>query len=191
MTSQPSPLGGPPPAPDAHRAESGEAGAAPTKFPKVVVMGVSGSGKSTIGQLLAERAGVPFLDSDDLHPQANKEKMAAGEPLDDLDRKPWLELVAEFLRDSEVGMVAACSALKHSYRDALRIGDPDLVFVQLTGVRELITQRQHDRKNHFMPPALMQSQFDVLEPLRDDERGFPVDVAGDPDDVVDEILRRL
>lgn len=191
MTYQPSALGGPPPAPDAARATSGESGDIETAFPKVVVMGVSGAGKSTIGELLAARANVPFLDSDDLHPQSNKDKMAQGIPLSDFDRRPWLDLVAEFLRDSQTGMVAACSALKHNYRDALRIGSPDLVFVELTGVREVITERQKDRKNHFMPPALMESQFEILEDLRDDERGFTIDVAGDADAVVTSILERL
>jgi len=160
-------------------------------MPKVVVMGVSGSGKSTIGQLLAERSGAVFLDSDDLHPEQSRAKMAAGIPLNDADRAPWLDLVARFIEENDGPIVAACSALKHTYRDMLRLPTPDLVFVELGGVRALIRSRQADRRNHFMPPALMESQFDILEPLREDERGFEVDVGGDPGDVVTGILDRL
>jgi gluconokinase len=160
-------------------------------FPKVVVMGVSGAGKSTIGHLLAERAGVPFIDADDLHPDTNVAKMAAGRPLDDSDRKPWLELVGQYVSDADGGIVAACSSLKRSYRDLLRLHNPGLLFVHLTGVRALIKERQGDRKNHFMPPALMESQFASIEPLEDDERGFDVDVSASPDDVVTRIQQKL
>ncbi|NIJ05911.1 gluconokinase [Frigoribacterium faeni] len=164
----------------------------PAPIPPVVVMGVSGSGKSTVGELLARTARVPFVDADDLHPQANRDKMAAGHALDDADRAPWLEIVARRIGDAGAdGVVVACSALKRSYRDVLRGGDPRLQFVHLTGVRELVAERQRARKGHFMPPGLMESQFATLEPLGDDEPGFDLDVSAGPDEIVEEAMGRL
>lgn len=156
-----------------------------TPSPLVVVMGVSGSGKSVVGAALAQRLGVPFEDGDDLHPAANIAKMMAGHPLDDDDRRPWLVAIGAWLADhAEDGGLVSCSALKRSYRDLIRSEAPDVVFVHLVGDRELIRRRQASRPGHFMPAALMDSQFRTLEPLEPDERGFTVDIAARIDDVV-------
>ncbi len=152
-----------------------------------VVMGVSGSGKTTVGRALAERLGVPFEDGDDLHPRANVEKMQRGEPLDDDDRRPWLDLVGEWLAaHSADGGFIACSALKRSYRDQLRSHAPDVEFVFLHGDRETITGRQAARPQHFMPTSLLDSQFDTLEPLTDDERHVVLDVGRSVEEMVDD-----
>ncbi|SIS18711.1 gluconokinase [Williamsia sterculiae] len=152
-------------------------------------MGVSGSGKSVVGAALAQRLRVPFADADDLHPQANIDKMAAGVPLDDADRTPWLETIAGWLREHRTtGGVVACSALKRSYRDVLRSGvdaDTGVQFLYLSGSRELIAARQASRPGHFMPAALLDSQFDTLEPLGDAEAGVTVDVSLPINDIVD------
>jgi gluconokinase len=157
----------------------------------VVVMGVSGSGKSTVGAALAQRLGVPFADADDLHPEANIAKMAAGHPLDDEDRRPWLERIGRWLAEHADGGVVSCSALKHAYRDQLREHRPDTTFVHLAGSREVIARRQASRPGHFMPASLLDSQFATLEPLGDDERGFVVDVDQSVDAQVDEIAKTL
>jgi carbohydrate kinase (thermoresistant glucokinase family) len=153
----------------------------------VVVSGVSGSGKSTVGELLARRLEVPFCDGDDLHPQSNVEKMHAGIPLDDDDRRPWLLRVGAWLSEHPSGAVVACSALKRSYRDLIRAGSPRAWVVQLVGDPELIRTRQAARTGHFMPPSLLPSQFATLEPLEADEAGLTVDVAPP----VEEVVRRI
>lgn len=154
----------------------------------VVVMGVSGSGKSTVGAALAGRMGVPFEDADDLHPSANVAKMARGEPLDDDDRWPWLELIGRWLVNHADGGVIACSALKRKYRDQLRRHSDNVEFLLLEGSREVIEQRQAARPGHFMPASLMTSQFAALEPLASDESGVVVDVDQSVDAVVDGYL---
>jgi carbohydrate kinase (thermoresistant glucokinase family) len=148
-------------------------------------MGVSGSGKSTVGAALAQRLRVPFVDADTLHPRANIAKMAAGEPLDDDDRHPWLEKVGEWLAGHRDGGVVSCSALKRKYRDRLRTRCPRVEFLHLTGSPELIGGRLAARSGHFMPATLLRSQFDALEPLGTDEAGATVDVGRDIDAIVD------
>jgi gluconokinase len=153
-------------------------------MPLVVVMGVSGSGKSTVGAALAQRLGVPFADADDLHPASNVAKMAAGEPLDDHDRYPWLEAVGAWLADHADGGVMSCSALKRRYRDQLRHHARGLEFLLLEGSREVIEQRLVVRPGHFMPASLLTSQLATLEPLEPDEAGVVVDVDQSVDAVV-------
>lgn len=159
--------------------------------PRVVVCGVSGSGKSTVGELLADRLDVPFCDGDDLHPDANRRKMRAGIPLDDDDRRPWLADVGRWLAEHEDGGVVACSALKRSYRDLIRSTCPDVWFAQLVGDEDVIIQRQRSRKQHFMPPSLMPSQFEAFEELEEDEPGAAVDVGPSPEELVADLVRRL
>lgn len=152
----------------------------------IVVMGVSGSGKSTVGKDVAHALGVDFVDGDTLHPSANKEKMAAGHPLNDEDRLPWLKAVGGVLAEAdEVGrtVVVACSALKRSYRDLLRASAADAVFVQLDGSREVLAARLAPRKHEYMPAKLLDSQLATLEPLQPDEVGFVIDIDGSPADV--------
>ncbi|OBA78315.1 gluconate kinase [Mycobacterium sp. 1164966.3] len=155
-----------------------------------VVMGVSGSGKSTVGAALAQRLRVPFVDADSLHPQANIAKMTAGQPLDDDDRYPWLERVGDWLADHTDGGVASCSALKRKYRDQLRQHRPGTEFLHLSGSPELIQHRLASRPDHFMPAALLRSQFDDLEPLDDDEAGITIDADQDVQSIVDAWVRR-
>jgi len=153
----------------------------------VVVMGVSGSGKSTVGAALAKRLGVPFLDADALHPPANVAKMTAGEPLDDDDRYPWLDRVGEWLAGHPAGVVS-CSALRRSYRDRLRAHCPRVEFLHLDGSAETIARRLVARPGHFMPATLLRSQFETLEPLGADEPGVTVDVGHSVDGIVDIFL---
>ena len=158
----------------------------------IIVMGVSGSGKSTIGLLLAKRLNAAFYDGDRLHPDSNIAKMAAGVPLTDEERLPWLHAVGEHLADAHstgVGGIIACSALKRAYRNLLREHAPDLFVVFLDGPRELIAERIAARTHDFMPASLLDSQFASLEPLEPDERGTRIDVSHAPDHIVDEIMR--
>src|SRR5919197_4974864 len=152
----------------------------------IVVMGVSGSGKSTVGAALAQRLRVPFGDADDFHPATNIAKMTAGQRLDDDDRYPWLEAIGEWLDlHCGDGGVMSCSALKRKYRDQLRRHCRDVEFLHLTGTPEVIAKRQASRPGHFMPASLLASQFATLEPLAPDERGLAIDVDQDIDSIVD------
>jgi gluconokinase len=154
----------------------------------IVVMGVSGSGKSTVGASLAQRLRLPYLDADTLHPPANIAKMAAGQPLSDEDRYPWLQQVGRWLAAHDDGAVVSCSALKRKYRDQLRAHCPAVQFLHLSGSAELIGRRLTARSDHFMPSTLLQSQIDALEPLGADEQGVVVDVSGDAQTIVDRFL---
>lgn len=154
-------------------------------------MGVSGSGKSTVGAALAGGLGVPFADADDFHPPANVAKMTAGQALDDDDRYPWLEAVGGWLAAHARGGVMGCSALRRKYRDQLRRHAPGLRFVHLEGSRDVIARRQADRVGHFMPASLLASQFATLEPLQPGEPGITVDVGQGVDAIVQELRRRL
>jgi gluconokinase len=150
----------------------------------LVVMGVSGSGKSTVGAALAQRLRVPYADADDLHPPANIAKMSAGHALDDDDRYPWLEAVGAWLAEHPDGGVMSCSALKRKYRDQLRHHAPHLRFLLLEGSMEVIARRQASRPGHFMPASLLQSQFATLEALQPDEDGVVIDVDQSVDAIV-------
>jgi gluconokinase len=160
----------------------------------VVVMGVSGCGKTTVAQGISERTGLPYGEADRFHPPENIAKMESGTPLTDEDRWPWLrELASWMAAQSAQGFstVIACSALRRSYRDVLRNGPPGLQFVHLHGDPELIRTRMSSRSGHFMPASLLQSQLDTLEPLQDDEDGLVLDLALAPEELVDEAIRRL
>lgn len=158
-----------------------------------VVMGVSGCGKSAIGQALAEALGAPFLEGDSRHSAANIAKMAAGTPLTDADRADWLlDLRASIAAAAAAGrpLVLSCSALKRRYRDLLRGGDPALRFIHLDGSPELIAARMGARTGHFMPPALLESQLRELEPLQADETGLVLDLSLSPQQLLDACLRQ-
>jgi len=156
--------------------------------PQVVVMGVSGSGKSTVGEQVAELLGVPFVDGDALHPAANVAKMASGIPLTDDDRIPWLRAVGRALAEtSPEGAVVACSALKRSYRDLIRSEAPDALFAELDGDRALLAARMAARPGHFMPVSLLDSQLATLEPLRPEEHGLRLDVSRPPAELAEAI----
>ncbi|PJN22106.1 gluconokinase [Kitasatospora sp. CB02891] len=162
--------------------------------PVIVVMGVSGVGKTTVARLLAHRLGLPYAEADDFHPAANIAKMSAGTPLDDDDREPWLRALGAWLGEraaAGTGGVVTCSALKRSYRDILRDACPEAFFLHLTGSHELVGDRIAHRTGHFMPPSLLDSQYATLEPLRADESGTVLDVDADPDTLVDRAVAAL
>ncbi|WP_020667965.1 gluconokinase [Amycolatopsis nigrescens] len=150
----------------------------------VVVMGVSGSGKTTVGTALASALGVPYAEADTFHPEANIAKMTSGRPLTDDDRWPWLRSIAGWIAaHQDIGGVVTSSALKRSYRDVLRTGG-DLWFLHLDGDRRLLAERIKTRSGHFMPASLLDSQLADLEPLDPDERGLVADIAEAPEDIV-------
>jgi len=157
-------------------------------------MGVSGSGKTTIGRLLSARLGIPFLDADDLHSAANVAKMAAGIPLTDADRGPWLTEVAERLAEARSegrSLIVGCSALKRAYRDLLRDGDPPLRVIYLQGTHDELATRLAQRVGHFFPPALLVAQLADLEEPGPDERPIIVPIGGSPDEMVEKIAVAL
>jgi carbohydrate kinase (thermoresistant glucokinase family) len=158
---------------------------------QIIVMGVSAVGKSTVGAALAERLGVPFLDADDLHDAAAVASMAAGIPLTDVERMPWLGRVGAALAARPSGAVIACSALARRYRDAIRATAPGVVFVHLDAPVDVLAIRAGAREGHFMPASLLASQLATLEPLDDDEPGFAVDASLPVDDIVSAAVERL
>ncbi len=139
-------------------------------------MGVSGSGKTQIGQAFAARTGAAFIDGDDLHPAANVAKMARGEPLSDADRWPWLDRIGQALADARGDVVIGCSALRRAYRDRIRARAGAVTFLYLSGTRDLIGARMAARKGHFMPESLLDSQFATLEPPQPDEDFVSADI---------------
>ncbi|MCO1658732.1 gluconokinase [Pseudonocardia humida] len=160
----------------------------------LVVMGVSGVGKSSVAAELVAATGWVFAEGDEFHTQANRDKMAAGHPLDDDDRWPWLRALAEWIGEWEAagrGAVVTCSALKRAYRDLLCDGHPSVRFVHLTASDELIAERIGARKDHYMPPSLLESQLRTLEPLGADEPGVAVDTSGDQAAVARSALEAL
>ncbi|MBC7549857.1 MAG: gluconokinase [Cellulomonas sp.] len=161
-------------------------------YPLVAVMGVSGSGKTTVGQALAERLRLEYADADEFHSAASVAKMASGHPLDDDDRAPWLVAIGTWLAERTAdGAVVGCSALRRRYRDVLRTAAPSVVFLHLTGDPAVLTERVANRPGHFMPASLITSQLETLEPLEADEQGSSADLTHPVDSIVDEFITAL
>lgn len=160
----------------------------------IIVMGVSGSGKSSVGAKVAQVIGAKFIDGDDLHPRANIQKMAGGNPLDDEDRSPWLERIRDAAysleQKNEVGVIV-CSALKRQYRDQIREGNDSVHFLFLDGSQSLILERMRARKGHFMREGMVQSQFDVLERPDGEPGVFHIDIEGPFEQIVDRAVTVL
>ena len=160
--------------------------------PLVVVMGVTGSGKSTAGEALGAKLGLRYSDADGFHPQANVDKMHAGHPLTDDDRWPWLDAVGTWLAEySGTGAIVSCSALRRVYRDRLRAKVPTAAFWHLAGPQAVVRQRMEARRDHFMPASLLESQYATLEPLQADERGMTADLDRSMGALVDEFVSWL
>ncbi|MEY9872402.1 gluconokinase [Streptacidiphilus sp. MAP12-33] len=162
--------------------------------PAIVVMGVAGVGKTTVAQALAARLGLPYGEADDFHPAANIAKMAAGHPLDDQDREPWLRALGAWLAErvaEDTGGVVTCSALKRGYRDLLREACPDAFFLHLTGANALVEERLAHRSGHFMKAQMLDSQLAILEPLGADENGAVLDVGPTPETLVESAVALL
>lgn len=157
---------------------------------KLVVMGVSGCGKSSVGEALSERLNASFVDGDDLHPESNRKKMKSGIPLTDEDRWQWLEEVGNTLSQNE-NVIVACSALKRTYREKIREFEPKVKFIHLHGTRELLQERINARSNHFMPASLLESQLATLEPIGNEENGYVFDIANQVAQIVDEVIAWL
>src|SRR5262245_11918838 len=160
----------------------------------ILLMGVSGSGKSTIGALLAQRLGFTFQDGDRFHPAANVEKMHKGIPLTDADRLPWLEATAQWIDEARAAgrpAVVACSALKRSYREIMIGKRPDVRLVYLKGDEALIAGRMAKRKGHFMPPGLLKSQFAALEEPGPEEKPIIVEVDRSPEEIVEKVSSEI
>ncbi|MFC4587674.1 gluconokinase [Sphaerisporangium corydalis] len=152
-------------------------------------MGVTGSGKTTVGEALSRRLGVPFADADDFHSPASIAKMSAGVPLQDADRLPWLRSIGAWLAGhAATGAVASCSALKRAYRDVLRASAPSVAFVHLHGDQETVRARVAARPGHFMPASLVASQFQTLEPLEPGEHGVVLDLRRGVEELVEDYL---
>lgn len=160
----------------------------------IVVMGVSGTGKTSIAKALEQELGLVYAEGDEFHSEENVAKMHSGTPLNDDDRAPWLASIAVWMTEQAAAghnTVVTCSALKRKYRDILRAAEGQVVFVHLTGSIELLAERMDARVDHFMPSSLLGSQFATLEPLGDNEDGLVVDVAGSKEEVATEVLEKV